>query len=46
MLRTIMIGSCVSIQGTFIRKLEDGKIVIQVDGRTYVGRAVESRKSA
>ncbi|PJJ82918.1 hypothetical protein CLV77_2695 [Brevirhabdus pacifica] len=40
MVATIMIGSCVSVQGTFIRQLSDGKIVVQVGDRLYQGRAV------
>ena len=40
MLRTIRIGSCVSIQGLFVRQLNDGKIVVQVDGKTYTGLPV------
>ena len=41
MLRTIMIGSCVSIQGIFLRCLPDGRIAIRVDTREYLGRPVD-----
>lgn len=37
MLRTIMLGSAISIQGTFVRALSDGRIVVQVDKKTYAG---------
>ena len=40
MLRTITVGSCVSIQGIFVRKLSDGKIVVRVGEKTYAGQPV------
>ncbi len=40
MLRTIILGSCVLVQGLFVRQLENGRIVISVGERTYEGRAV------
>ncbi len=43
MLRTITLGSCVSVQGTFIRQLDDGKIVVRVDEKTFVGFPVRKR---
>ncbi|MDD8024276.1 MAG: hypothetical protein PHX82_14340 [Paracoccaceae bacterium] len=45
MLRTIVVGSCVSVQGTFEAQLDNGKIVIRVDDRLYAGRPV-SKKAA
>jgi len=45
MLRTITIGSCVSIQGLLVRQLSDGKIVVKVDDKTFTGFPVaQSRK--
>lgn len=38
MLRTIIIGTCVAIQGQFFRQLDNGNIVIRVDDKTYEGR--------
>lgn len=38
MLKTIIIGTCVSIQGTFVKALPDGRISIRVDDRVYSGR--------
>jgi hypothetical protein len=37
MLRTITLGSAISVQGTFERALPDGRIVIRVDQTTYAG---------
>ncbi len=42
MLRTINIGTCVSIQGLLVAHRTDGKLVIQVDDKTYVGNPVPS----
>ena len=40
MLRTITVGSCVSVQGTFERQLDNGKIQVRVGDRLYVGKPV------
>jgi len=45
MLRTIVVGSSVSIQGTFEAQLDNGKIVVRVDDRLFTGRPVV-KKSA
>lgn len=37
MLRTITVGSAISIQGTYVRALPDGRIVVRVDNSTYAG---------
>jgi len=37
MLRTILLGSCVFVQGIFVRSLSDGKIVIRVGDKLYQG---------
>lgn len=44
MLKTIAIGSCVSVQGLLVRQLSDGKIMISVDGKTLVGQPVSAVK--
>ncbi len=36
-IRTIIIGSCVSVQGIFVRSLQDGRIVIRADNREFSG---------
>jgi hypothetical protein len=40
MLRTITIGSCVSVQGLFVSQLANGKIVVQVGNDTFIGTPV------
>lgn len=42
MLRTIMIGTCVSIQGFFVKSLPDGKIVVRDGTSTYKGIPVKA----
>ena len=37
MLRTIQIGSCMSVQGLLVRHLDDGRIVIRVGETLYQG---------
>ncbi|MCU0899697.1 MAG: hypothetical protein MUC82_04265 [Cypionkella sp.] len=46
MLRTIAIGSCVSIQGLLVRTLADGKLVIRVDEKLFVGHPVSASRAA
>lgn len=44
MLRTITIGSCVSVQGIFVKDMPNGHIAVQVDNTIYSGTPV-SRKN-
>lgn len=37
MLRTITFGTCVSVQGTYVKSLSNGKIVVQVGKREFEG---------
>ena len=37
MLRTLTIGSCVSVQGRFVRSLADGRIVVAVGDKQFTG---------
>lgn len=46
MLRTITVGSCVSIQGLLVGQLADGKIMVKVDEKTFVGYPVAPVKHA
>jgi len=46
MLKTILIGSCVYVQGTFVRRLPNGKIVVRVDDRIYAGFPVSEKAAA
>jgi len=43
MLRTVTLGSCISVQGTFVRQLDNGKIIVRVGDRTFEGRPVSSK---
>lgn len=43
MLRTITLGSCVFVQGIFVRKLGNGRIVVSVDNREFIGLPVEKK---
>lgn len=40
MLRTITIGSCVSVQGIFVKDMPDGRIAVKVDDTVYAGMPV------
>lgn len=40
-LKTITLSSCVSVQGIFIRKLANGKIVVRVGKLEYQGFPVQ-----
>lgn len=40
MLRTITVGKFVSIQGTFVRSLPDGRISVRVGDTVYSGTPV------
>ncbi len=40
MLRTITLGSCVSVQGAFVRNMENGKILVRVGKRLFEGQPI------
>lgn len=46
MLRTISLGSCVSVQGLLVAQLADGKIVVRVDEKDFVGYPVKPVRAA
>ena len=46
MLRTIVVGSCVSVQGLLVRQLDNGRIVIRVGERTYEGMPITPQAPA
>lgn len=46
MLRTITVGSCVSVQGVLIGQTPDGKVAVRVDEKTYVGYPVPTVRSS
>jgi hypothetical protein len=42
MYKTIMISSCIAVQGLFVRALKNGKITIKVGSKEFVGWPVEA----
>ncbi len=42
MYKTIMLGSCVAVQGLFLRALNNGKIAILVGNKEFIGVPVET----
>ena len=40
MLRTIIMGTCVFVQGNFVKALPDGRIAIRVGSTVYKGQPV------
>jgi hypothetical protein len=40
MLRTITIGSCIYVQGIFVKTLAGGRVAVRVDGKIFEGRPV------
>ena len=40
MLKTIILGSCVSVQGILEKKLPDGRVIIRVGDRVFTGNPV------
>ncbi len=45
MLRTITLGSCVSVQGTFVRDTSNGRIQVRVGQQTYEGHPIGTKKA-
>ena len=42
MYKTIMMGSCVAVQGLFVRALKNGRIAIKVGSKEFIGWPVEA----
>jgi len=42
MLRTITVGSCVSIQGILVGNLPDGRISVQVGDKIFSGKPIST----
>ena len=38
MLKTIVIGSCVSVQGLLENTFPDGRVSVRVGGRVFIGK--------
>jgi hypothetical protein len=45
-LRTISLGTCVSVQGQLVSQLADGKVVVRVDDKTFVGYPVNTMRKS
>jgi hypothetical protein len=41
MLKTIALGSCVLVQGVFLRALEDGRVAVTVGTTVFEGHPVD-----
>ena len=46
MLKTIMIGRYLSIQGQFVRTTPAGLVVVKVGDKTFAGRPVQKQRRA
>ncbi|WP_407494084.1 hypothetical protein [Pseudooceanicola sp. MF1-13] len=46
MLKTITVGSCVSVQGTYVRTMEDGRIEVRVGNQIFRGLPVSNEAAA
>ena len=46
MLKTILIGSCVLVQGVFVKKLADGQIAVKVGDQVFQGKPVVAENAA
>jgi len=42
MLRTVILGSCISVQGIFVRDLPDGRVQVRVGKKLYSGVPVKA----
>lgn len=40
MLRTITLGSCVSVQGIYIKDMPDGRVAVKVDDTVFAGKPI------
>jgi hypothetical protein len=46
MLQTILIGSCISVQGLLVKQLANGRMLVRVGERLYEGRPANSGAQA
>jgi hypothetical protein len=46
MLRTISIGSSLLVQGLLVKTLQDGRVVVRVDGTLFTGRPIPTVRAA
>ena len=45
-LTTILLGTCVAVQGTFVKKLANGYVTVRVGEQFYTGRPVIAARAA
>jgi hypothetical protein len=45
-LTTVLIGSCVSIQGNFVRRHANGLVTVRVGDQLFTGRPVAALQAA
>jgi hypothetical protein len=43
MLRTITIGSTVSVQGIYVCDMPDGRVSVKVDNDVYIGKPIAAK---
>jgi hypothetical protein len=41
MLKTVMTSTCISVQGEFVRKFDDGRVMVRVGNSFHVGLPVQ-----
>lgn len=46
MLTTVVIGTCVSIQGNFVKRLSSGLVTVRVGEKLFTGRPVSELQAA
>ncbi|QYX57033.1 hypothetical protein K1T73_01030 [Roseovarius sp. SCSIO 43702] len=46
MLRTIRLGTCVFVQGMFVRLLPDGRMQVRVGDKLFAGQPVTAQQAA
>ncbi|MBB05214.1 MAG: hypothetical protein CML03_06820 [Pseudooceanicola sp.] len=46
MLRTITVGSCVSVQGTYLATMSDGRVEVRVGNQIFRGIPVSGTAAA
>jgi hypothetical protein len=45
MVKTITVGSCISVQGLYVRDLADGRMVVRVGQQEFTGRPVTAKSA-
>lgn len=45
MLRTISLGSCISVQGILVGTTSDGRMTVRVDDKTFTGYPISAARA-